>query len=886
MSEFSPTTDIYDISDQVKEIMKTYIDDENESTLALGIFGFVGDTLTKEIQTDILMTGELGNEMFPTRAKLDKNVTTHAIYTNVEGINAVPAHMEALLGIKVTDFEAYCNNNQFIFTKDIPIMINRYEFHLDYDIILQRKVHNEQWIYNAYYDFSEYNPISDITNPYLNQPYVVNFDNYEYIFLRVLVRQITIETTTDVIVSSSIIDNKSFTFGFTDQLADFIVYVTDNGRTKRLKPLMYGQPVDPGVNDYCWYLYMNDQNIRIGFDQNSYIPGINATIKVVAFTTIGAEGNFSYKSFDKDAGTFVDFKSTYYNNKIISCYVNCLSESTDGQDKKSIDELKGLVPKMALSRGYITTETDLNGYFNIISNNFSKLKLQKKVDNQLNRIWYCYMVAKDESDNVIPTNTIHLRVSPLDDYVKIDDSKKDNKRYIIPCGTTFRFDADTGYAEFIKEDEIPAIYSEEYFNDRYYYYRTWHNVIINSKPLYSAYYNTLVCMDGFFEYIYLNDNVNMGFIALTNHMQRNLLTDINTYKFTFNMSQSVRENYGLYNSITGENNMKVFLVVCMDGSPYRFIEGHLTKFDMATYESSWEIDLETDNTYDITNRIKLVDMYEAGNTSKNYGFFNDNCEAYVYIYAKFEDEYFGQEYTNDVIPEELVEGYSAINIYKIAEGVDLFTNYTDMINSRVYKSEAEDSDLYLFDILGVPVVGYHYFLEEYNVMYLTRLMNQKKAYIDYCLTVLENNMDIDFKFFNTYGYSYTYTLGDKEETSIVHIDTTWKFRCKLANINDITTKTELNAYIKSYIEDLNMIDDKELHIPNLLHDIKEQFGDLLIYIEYMNFNGNRLGLNHIELRDIDNPHIVPEFINVRNYLTDMNELVPNIEIEYVVDKVD
>jgi hypothetical protein len=147
-------------------------------------------------------------------------------------------------------------------------------------------------------------------------------------------------------------------------------------------------------------------------------------------------------------------------------------------------------------------------------------------------------------------------------------------------------------------------------------------------------------------------------------------------------------------------------------------------------------------------------------------------------------------------------------------------------------------------------------------------------------------MDIDFKFFNTYGYSFTYTLGDKEETSIIHVDTTWKFRCKLANINDITTMKELTYYIKEYIEDLSMVEDRELHVPNLLHDIKEQFGDLIIYIEYMTFNSNRLGINHIELRDVEDPHVVPEFVCIRNKRTDMDELVPDIEIEYVLDKID
>ena len=52
----------------------------------------------------------------------------------------------------------------------------------------------------------------------------------------------------------------------------------------------------------------------------------------------------------------------------------------------------------------------------------------------------------------------------------------------------------------------------------------------------------------------------------------------------------------------------------------------------------------------------------------------------------------------------------------------------------------------------------------------------------------------------------------------------------------------------------------------------------------MNYNDNRLGVQHIELRDIDDPHIVPEFINVRNKIAnDGTTLIPDIDVELVFD---
>ena len=51
----------------------------------------------------------------------------------------------------------------------------------------------------------------------------------------------------------------------------------------------------------------------------------------------------------------------------------------------------------------------------------------------------------------------------------------------------------------------------------------------------------------------------------------------------------------------------------------------------------------------------------------------------------------------------------------------------------------------------------------------------------------------------------------------------------------------------------------------------------------MNFNDNRLGVNHIELKEVENIHTVPEFISVRNqWNADMSALEPCIDMEIVL----
>ena len=905
-SEWNINTDIYSIVDSVDALKAKYIDDQDETTLALSIFGFIGDTEAKKIQTSVIMAGELGNEMFASRAKLDKNILTHAIYSGIEGINAKPAHMTINVGIKESDLDQYMvvdedNTEQetFIFDHNNPIYVGDYEFHFDYDITLRRIKRTlnskEYYLYTALYDMDNTNELSTITNPYLSQPMVQNFNNYTYIFFECVVRQVSITTIEDTMITNSIIDNKSYTFTFEDQMADFEVYITDNGVTTRLKPYFYGSAVETGVTDYCWYLYINSNTIRIGFDSNSYIPGLNATIRIVAKTAIGASGNFSYDD-NTENDIYVDFSSVYSNNKKVTCFIRCATDSTDGENRKTTAELKALIPKMAMSRGYITTETDLNNYFNLISTEDNRIKLQKKVDNQLERIWYAYFLMKDEDSNIIPTNSIRLRVNKDDSYLVKDDSSG-LVRYVIPCGTTFVYNREDDYGVYIDPSTIPVPYSSDYFDEDSdkFYYRSPYNIVINDDPLYASYYMTIINQDSYFEYKFVNEDCGLGFTTIRNHFERSLLSNRDEYRFSFTMAQSINDDFGLIeedsdgNIIT--NNIRCYLVLFQNGEPYRYIDCELQSFDKDTsYSTKWLATIKTDDAFDSKNQIKLTNLYEAGFNSTNYGFFENNTEAYLYICAKFDDVYPDEEMLLDKVVPGLSDDYTLVDVYKVNDGITLFNNFTSVMNTRVRKNVSEDESNIAYDIFGVPVVGEHFFdtvhrdvdEAENAVSYFTKEVANKKSYIDYCLELIENNMDIDFKFFNTYGPSKTYTVGYSKDIFLDHLDLTLNFKVKLSESSDLATRYSIIQFIKEYVEDVN--DLGSLHFPNLIHDIKEAYSDNIIYIDFRYYNDKDLGVNHIQLQEPDDPKIVPEFLNVRNKLSnDEYTLVPCITVEIVND---
>ena len=918
------SNDIYDVVESVNNLQKRYIVDEDEATLALGIYGFLADTESKKIQTSVIMTGKLGNEMFPTRAQLTKNVLTHAIYNNIPDINAVPAQMTINMGIKVDDIDQFAINNRFIIDCTAPLFIGSYEFHFDYDIIITRNntsddPDNPNYVYSAQYDMSEENKLSNILNQYLKQPFTIRIGNYYYVVFQATVRQYSINETQDKVTSSSLIENKTFIFDYDNQMAWFDVYVTDyEGNEKRLTPLLYGENIN-GIEDFCWYLFLDDNTIRITFDSRSIVPSLNSNIRIKAYTTLGNSGNFKYTKIDKTSeGYYLDINSVKYNYNI-STYMVAVTDSANGNDRKTKAELQRLIPKAAMSRGSLTTETDINNYFNLIDNENNRLVLRKKVDNQLNRVWYGYFLLKDQNGNIIPTNTIDIQISNISEYIVLDDSGK----YILPAGTMIRYNTSSKVGEIIDEADIPEPYSADYYSPSYYYYTTIYNIIICPDPLFTGYTSTIIDKDSFFKFDNVNENTPFQFVANRCNFRRKMLEEQSKYRFEFAIAQSIiNDEYIIYDkstetineeTIVNETvNVKTILVLYNNDKPYRWVECKFNKCAEDSMIFYFNADLVTDNTLDSSDKLKIVSTEEfplmvAGySDSSNYGYFDPDIKAKLYVLVNFvkdannnnaSSKPFGRLDIDEIIgggPNAFEEGpyagYSVTNVYEVNDGLQLYKHFTNIVNSRIditASNIVDTSQNISYGIIGLPVVGYHYIYRgEQYVQYLFDAIYERKSYIDYCLNLVENNMNIDFKFFNTYGPSSVYYIGDAKKTMIGHIDLSMKFRLSIKSTADVVTKDNVLQSIKSYIE--NLYDTGNWDAPSMITEIMNEYSDRINFIEFMNYNDFWLGVQHIwKLVDEngipldDDPMITPEFINIRNIIDNDGNLIPDIEIEII-----
>ena len=862
-------TDIYELTEAVKNLEERYIDEEDPDTLAIGIYGYLADIHATLLQNSIITTSEMGNELFPARAKFERNVISHAVIQNIENINAVPATISAILGIFEEDFDKYMRNDKFYIDKEIPFGIEEFEFHLEYDVLVQRTVlPNNKYAYSAMYDMSVENPLSKITNPYLQAPFMQLYNGKTMIFFYIELMQVHHETFNKTLITNNLVENKTIIFQFQDQLADFTVRVTDGDEQIYLTPVFEGMGVENDIKNFCYYSYIDLNNIRVTFDSISYLPGINALIEAEIWTTLGSEGNFSFfKNFN------TTLSSDNYGYKNIPMRVMIGTESSGGIDKKSIEELRNLIPKEALSRGSITNTTTLTNYFNMINTEDNRLEIMKRVDNQFERSYFAYMVLKDSYNNVIPTNTVDLEMDAE------QFQTKDNRKYALLPGTCLYLDRESGVCTIISDEErIQELIKDD---KETFVYGLPLMVVMTDDPLYISYYSTIIDYSAYLDFKYINYTAPLQFVAPSITWKRQFTVDRNKYKLTIPYTQNVQADMGVlqFDSNTHallKNNMKVFVVFYNAGetTPYRYAEAFMEDYEYGMFYFTYLLELTTTDQIDDHNMIRIEGLKIPGTDDEAYGYMSSNVTARIYVLNKFTNSEYGRYDLDEVVPG--LEGYTVCNMFEVNNGLNFYESYTDIINSIVKHITYRDENNILKDgyqIKSIPVVRYSYMDDESCIQEFIDELNYKKVYIDNALYVLENNFTIDFKLFNTYGPSKIYSLDSKGEQLVSRVNLTLNFRLRLIQSTDSYTVNYIIRDIKEILEDLN--DISSLHIPNLITTITNTYRNSIEYFEFLGINDYGPGVQHLYKNETDDVSVVPEFLTVHTN----EDLSPDINIE-------
>ena len=887
------STDFYKINEFVNEVKQNFTDNIPEDTLMLGTFGYLGEMFSKSIQNACIMASEYCNEGIPTRAKYEKNVIAHALGLGIDDINAVPAQMEVLLTIVEDDLLNQMTEDSFIFDRDSKIYFGNFEFHPDYDIKISRvKTLNNKYTYTAKYIIDIENPISDITNPYLTPPAKINVNGVNLIYIKILIRQVEKTELYTKVLDSNTIESKTFTFEFGSQLAAFTVDVTEGNTTTHLIPVYEGLNVPNSKYPYIYYTYLDSNTIRCKFDRDfSYAPRINADIKVNLQTSQGESGVFTLA--DNVYPQFV-FDSEKYGYTNLACeFKPITNESIYGANKKSVDDLKKMIPKEALARDSISTLKDLQNYFNQIDNDDSMVYLFKKRDNCFERLYYTFLLMKNEANVIIPTNTIDLKLDPnllIGGTLNGETSLK----YTLKKGSKISYK--NGIGTIITDSDLTEEEDETSYTGEEFLYTIPYDITINTDPIYTMYRVSTINQKYELNFSFINENAKYQFIATKILWERPYTADEGIYTLTIETEQNIvdeNSNMIVYNE-EGEIekcNLNCYAVFYdkSTGEAIRWSKAEFIGYDNTVNIFHFEFTFKTNDIVDNDNRIRIEGdgLYDINNTNESYAHFYSNTNIQIHFVAE-QDKDYGLNGLDKLIPNlkgTLSNSYSPIN------GIDFFYNFSEIINTIAiyHEKEVDDEGTIIEDsnpffiLKGVPVVRHDYFSTEDKAEYFFNELIKRKSYIDYAVLILEDGFGIDFKFFNTYGPSKLFTLDNNSEY-INRVNLNLTFRLKLKANYDKNIIQNITVDIKEYIEDIHSINN--LHIPNLITEITNTYSEDIVFFEFVDMNGFGPGVQHLYNMQLNNNNLiaVPEFININTLeLLENNTLVyrPDININIV-----
>lgn len=839
MSDPIYTSDIYNISDTINQLQKNFMDDISQDTLAMSMFGYLNDIFSKTWQNTVVMASEWGNEAFPIRAKFEKTILTDAITYNISNINAIPAKIKVMIGFIESELNNVMTGGKYTIDKNCIFEIGDYQFHLDYDVTISKEILplTKEVLYTALYDIDNTNLISDISNPYIEPPLRLVQDNDTFIFISCTLRQVQVESVFKKIISNSALENKTIDFDFEDQLAAFEVAITESdGTVKHITPIFEGIPPNT-TNLYCYYTFMDTNSIRVRFDNNSYEPSLNSQVELTIKTTQGTGGNFKYT---KDSICSITSSTNKYSG--ISSLVKPLSDSYGGLNRKSTDELKQIIPKEILSRGNITNNKDLENYFNMIDDD-NKLMFYRRRDNQFERLYYAYLLAKDENDNIIPTNTIDIEVTS-DQFDLINED-----RLIISPGNVFSLDTTNQVATLnnstTESDKTPFLYSSPFY------------MVLNKNMMSTSYYLDVVDNNYNFKFSYINTNSFLQFISTYMNCKKVYLSD-NQYKITMSITQNSSIDKSLVQLDDNGNVIKCDIkpVLAINAEHTYYVFGKVVSYSPSTFTYQVEFTLDPDNDINNENKIKINNLLLGGTGETTHAYIDDSVSMSVYLYAKFDAEY-GRDKADLIITG--MEGYTLCNRYDTEKEVSLFYNYSNNIKSTAIVEEKLDDKTYKFKIKGVPMVRHSYLDNEDRCLTVIDYIQRRKVYIDDVLEDIENSFVVDFKFFNTYGPSNMFYIGHDKQT-LDRVNISLKFNVKLRVGANKNLATYMVSTIKEYIENLNKIDS--VHMTNLTTILTEKYGTDLYFVEFAGINDYPTSMQYLERDNQEIINRVPEFINI------------------------
>ena len=857
-------TSLYDIKDYALNTLgPKYFPKDVIEGYNVGLLGYTLDIMTNTTE-DIFNTVPIViNEMYPNLAQMPNSIYNYASLFQEDNLLATPAVMECIILLPLDSLLEHSDvgndgtYRKFVLDQRTQVVVEGHRFILDYDVLITMRPYRGDYILTASYLMEYNNTLSGIKNPYIKyQKY--NYNGTKYIAMLVKMR-----CCDKFIYSTRIIDNDRInlakvTVKFDEQLAGFEVFYresSDYKYTQLQKRIVNSKAIK---EPFCYYKLKNNNELEITFTtrENYFKPKFNSELVVEYYTTDGSKGNFDlYQGYDIEV---YRNSEKYEANSRVPVIAIVQSASTTGKDTPDLLELRDRTADCFATVDSYTTEADLQRHFNSFDiTNETRVTFIKKRDDIFDRLYTAFSICKDSLGSYYKTNTLHLKIYKD----QFDHQFEQSKRLILKPSNVFVYDGNS--TKFMVKADIDNSLDLE-FNNKFIYQNPFLMTVSDSGVV--GYYLNNINDKIPLDYEYVNDSSLVQFICNNLYVYRSSLNNENTYKFRLYLTATDVDIESPMVDEAGNDTGRVKVVLSFlqkNGKEIAYVECKLIEFDKEGMRYMFEGEVSTDDYISITEAVRLYDLKSVVDGKDTVQMIPmTNLKMNIYTFFEYVDSRSQNNFTH--LPG--FENLTLTNKYTTEETrVELITPL-NMLKSHMVWTKPDDGGETYLTIKDVPVMQWKKQIKPEDITEFDRFVSILSSQYNYMAEIMSkkvNNYSIDMKFYNTYGKSTNFVVGE-EQTLLNHVNCILYLKVyPYIRSEGAKLVTDMKMFIKEYFESVNVENNDGIFISNLIQQLENTFPQIR-YLKFESING-----------------YPSEYQSIENVTVDINDLTKEDRIEFV-----
>ena len=863
--EIKKYTSLYDIKNFALNVLgPKYFPEDVIEGYNVGLLGYSLDFMANTTEDIFNTVPIVANEMFPNLAQMPNTIYNYASLFQEDNLLAKPAVMDCILLLPLdsliqnSEYGTDGTYKQFILDQRTRVDVENHRFMLDYDILITLRPYRKDFIITCSYLREYNNSVSDIVNPYIKyQKY--NYNGTKYIALLVKMRRCDKFEYTTRIIDNDRLNITTLQIPFTDQLAGFEVFYresTDKKFIQLQKRLVNSKAIK---EPFCYYKLKNNSTLELTFTtrENYFKPIFNSEIMVEYYTTDGSNGNFElYLGHDVEVYRNSD---KYESNARVPVIAITESASTTGTDIPDLLELRDRVANCFATVNSYTTEEDLQHHFDSFDIiNDVRVNFIKKRDDIFDRIYTAFSIAKDSYGSYYKTNTLQLKIYPT----QFDHQFEQSERRLIKPSNLFIYDGDSTTRMVKLEDKNT--------NENDFVYQNPFLMTVANNGTVGYYLNNIddkIQLD----YEYVNDSSMVQFICNNLYIKRSSLNGDNTYKFKVYLTATDVDIESPMIDENGEDTDRVHVVLSFlfkNGKEAGFLKCKKVAFDQEGMKYEFEGELTTDDFISDTETVRLFGLRDPNNGEDRVIMVPmTNLKIDVYTFFEYENSNSNHNFSH--IKE--LSNITLTNKYTTEQTRAELVTPLNMLKSHMSWEKDEYATTYIL-IKDVPVVKYNNIINEESTGEFDRfihILTSQYTYMSEIMYNKTNNYSVDMKFYNTYGRSNNFVVGEEQNTlNRVNCDIHLKVY-PYVRAEGETLVQNMKMFIKEYFETVNKENNDGIFISNLIQELENTFSGIR-YLKFVSINGYNIDCQSIEniavdintLNKEDRIAFIPEYLNI------------------------